>query len=774
MAYAESNTNNSNNKRARYDEQLQTLQLQQRSAASRALDRLKKTEKLTPIEHLVLMFNMHFQRRDAPSYRVVSESALRVLHPTYFDFVPLSEWITERVPEEDLPELLIAIDEIVESHRAVLGSDWDLVANTNADAADSQQHQQRKEAPPRRKLPAPTADGMVGWGDEEENEDDGEEATDMTFSKLLGEEEENVVGANTDEERTDIALEAFWGLVAECVEATIRYREVRDALGGGGSNGASAAVSAGHQPIRSNPLLEIFSSMGAPAGADRDGKSGPTTAPTIDLGALGPLASSAVPTNASTASVATTITGAKKQKVEDGSTAHATANFYGYHRFLTEAAALVANVPISDLSQAQRYLASLAAVPASDPSSFAAAGAGRGMFGPQAHFIYRIALGDCTQRLAKFHLDCFVRLYRKGRVGGDPIDPIAEASAEAESFFQHALAEAREKGAPPPSAEAMQKMQLQWQHRQYQAQYYPNAASTVGTDGILPAPTPANLAPRSYELPPIPAFAVSEAETIRENRIRLLNQRGGSSTDNMADFIRNGFGVDYIPTEEDFAKAMANDGVGANEAYEGIGGAAKTGGQQQPQQPQQGAAQEGESVFKEEIHDYYVSHLARQKQGADLNNKAQQIGNAAAAAAASGSPSLLVAPDGKPRIIKPVRYCRVKTGYVWNAYNRAKYSLKTNEKPPQVVQWYEFTLHYNLIASTIRSAKDLFRVELTEKGEEDDHRIIVFSAGPPYADVAYKIVNEPWDRRPGGVRCSIDDKGRFRLFFRLASTNYRR
>jgi hypothetical protein len=124
-------------------------------------------------------------------------------------------------------------------------------------------------------------------------------------------------------------------------------------------------------------------------------------------------------------------------------------------------------------------------------------------------------------------------------------------------------------------------------------------------------------------------------------------------------------------------------------------------------------------------------------------------------------------------LIKPHRYCKVKTGYSWSQYNKTHYDSKSNPPPKQVL-WYEFVLFYPALAKTKRNLDSMFRVENTEKGNEDDYCIIVFSAGPPYADVAYRIVRKQWDRRPGGVRASFNDQGRFRLFFRFTGTSYRR
>lgn len=124
-------------------------------------------------------------------------------------------------------------------------------------------------------------------------------------------------------------------------------------------------------------------------------------------------------------------------------------------------------------------------------------------------------------------------------------------------------------------------------------------------------------------------------------------------------------------------------------------------------------------------------------------------------------------------LIKPDRVCKVKTGYTWTQYNRTHYDSRTNP-PPKSVMWYDFTLYYPALANTKRSPLTFFRVEDTPKGPTDEYCLLVFSVGPPYADVAYRIERKQWDPRRGGVRISFDANGKFRLFFRFSNSNYRR
>lgn len=162
------------------------------------------------------------------------------------------------------------------------------------------------------------------------------------------------------------------------------------------------------------------------------------------------------------------------------------------------------------------------------------------------------------------------------------------------------------------------------------------------------------------------------------------------------------------------------------------------------------ALRDDEELFKDELLQYIPL-----REVADFGDKAL---------AASG--------PVRERLKKPFRFSKIKTSYVWNQYNKTHYDTKTSP-PPKQVRSYEFTLYYPEIAADMKR-KPEFRVEPTAKGWSDEFVIIVFRAGPPYSDVAYRIVNKRWDSRPGGVNCSFDDKGKFRLYFRVTDGGYRR
>lgn len=125
-------------------------------------------------------------------------------------------------------------------------------------------------------------------------------------------------------------------------------------------------------------------------------------------------------------------------------------------------------------------------------------------------------------------------------------------------------------------------------------------------------------------------------------------------------------------------------------------------------------------------------------------------------------------PGATPK--KPDRFAKVITGFKWNRYNKAKFG-GTNHPPPRTVLAYDFTLLYPDLEEQVVPK---FEVVFTEKGPEDEYCILVFRAGPPYLDVAYRIVNKRWASRKGAVKSFIDPSGRFKLYFRFDSMSYRR
>jgi hypothetical protein len=120
---------------------------------------------------------------------------------------------------------------------------------------------------------------------------------------------------------------------------------------------------------------------------------------------------------------------------------------------------------------------------------------------------------------------------------------------------------------------------------------------------------------------------------------------------------------------------------------------------------------------------------------------------------------------------KPDRFAKVITGYSWHRYNRTHYNSATNP-PPKTIMAYEFTLLFPDLVDPSKAPG--FKLEPTPEGWDGDFCNLIFSAGPPYLDVAYRIVNKQWDKRRGGMRAVFEANGKFKLYFRFTSTGYRR
>ena len=119
----------------------------------------------------------------------------------------------------------------------------------------------------------------------------------------------------------------------------------------------------------------------------------------------------------------------------------------------------------------------------------------------------------------------------------------------------------------------------------------------------------------------------------------------------------------------------------------------------------------------------------------------------------------------RPR--KPRYFNRVKTGYDWNAYNKTHYDH--DNPPPKIVQGYKFNVFYPDLIDRTKTPQYFL-----EKADTDDFCILRFSAGPPYEDVAFKIINRQWNKsRKRGFRCTFE-RGVLSLYFNFATHWYRR
>ncbi|KAL8713328.1 MAG: hypothetical protein Q9220_002527 [cf. Caloplaca sp. 1 TL-2023] len=136
---------------------------------------------------------------------------------------------------------------------------------------------------------------------------------------------------------------------------------------------------------------------------------------------------------------------------------------------------------------------------------------------------------------------------------------------------------------------------------------------------------------------------------------------------------------------------------------------------------------------------------------------------------------------GKYRPRKPRYFNRVQMGYEWNKYNQTHYDHEN--PPPKVVQGYNFNVFYpDLIEKTKAPTYRLERENGRRRGQsfapagEEDTCLIRFISGPPYEDLAFRIVDKEWDysaKRERGFRSSFD-KGILQLHFQFKKVYYRK
>jgi hypothetical protein len=116
----------------------------------------------------------------------------------------------------------------------------------------------------------------------------------------------------------------------------------------------------------------------------------------------------------------------------------------------------------------------------------------------------------------------------------------------------------------------------------------------------------------------------------------------------------------------------------------------------------------------------------------------------------------------RPR--KPKYFNRVVKGYEWNKYNQTHYDH--DNPPPKVVQGYKFNVFFpDLVDKTKAPTYRIERENGRRRGQtfapagEDDTCLIRLTAGPPYEDVAFRIIDREWDysaKRERGFKSSFD------------------
>lgn len=122
----------------------------------------------------------------------------------------------------------------------------------------------------------------------------------------------------------------------------------------------------------------------------------------------------------------------------------------------------------------------------------------------------------------------------------------------------------------------------------------------------------------------------------------------------------------------------------------------------------------------------------------------------------------------KPR--KPKYFNRVHTGFDWTKYNKTHYD--SDNPPPKMVVGYKFNIFYpDLIDS---SKAPSYSIERDPSSPDNSTCILRFSGGPPYEDIAFRIVNKDWATDPKrGFKC-VFDRGILQLYFNFRKVFYRR
>merc|ERR1711962_255554 len=120
----------------------------------------------------------------------------------------------------------------------------------------------------------------------------------------------------------------------------------------------------------------------------------------------------------------------------------------------------------------------------------------------------------------------------------------------------------------------------------------------------------------------------------------------------------------------------------------------------------------------------------------------------------------------RPR--KPRFFNRVHTGYEWNKYNQTHYDQ--DNPPPKVVQGYKFNIFYPDLIDVTATPEYI----VTPCEDDKNFAVLRFKAGPPYEDIAFKIVNREWEcAGRKGFRCQFNNKI-FQLYFHFKRYRYRR
>lgn len=119
---------------------------------------------------------------------------------------------------------------------------------------------------------------------------------------------------------------------------------------------------------------------------------------------------------------------------------------------------------------------------------------------------------------------------------------------------------------------------------------------------------------------------------------------------------------------------------------------------------------------------------------------------------------------------KPRYMNRVHTGFDWNRYNRTHYDQ--DNPPPKLVQGYKFNIFYPDLIDP--SKPPTYKLEADPTSPNGETLLLRFSAGPPYEDIAFRIVNRDWEHSHKHGFKSQYSRGILHLWFFFKKLRYRR
>jgi hypothetical protein len=170
-----------------------------------------------------------------------------------------------------------------------------------------------------------------------------------------------------------------------------------------------------------------------------------------------------------------------------------------------------------------------------------------------------------------------------------------------------------------------------------------------------------------------------------------------------------------------------------------------------------------EEAAASKAEDEAIAAVVPDNVAADFGNLEEELG--LADELEIGETSYIWQEKYRPR--KPRYFNRVKTGYDWNKYNQTHYDH--DNPPPKTVQGYKFNIFYPDLIDRTKTPQ--YFLEPTKSKE---YCILRFHAGPPYEDIAFKIINREWNRsRQRGFKCTFE-RGVLSVYFSFKTHWYRK